>query len=113
VTEEDESRYGTVDTWLEEEGGSGGIDSRNITITSLAGYAPHFERATKAKEIRAAPLAVQAEAGHVYMLRGPWNREFIHEITTFPNGVFKDQVDCASGALRKLIRRGWARGASS
>lgn len=112
VAEQDEEIYGPIEIWVEEEGGSGGKDSSHLTAQSLAGFEIHFDHVHKAKEIRAAPLASQAEAGHVQIVRGPWNKSFLGELMMFPKGTYKDQVDSASGAFLKTIRKGWARGAA-
>ena len=52
---------------------------------------------------RAELLAAQAEGGNVYLLRGAWNDAFVNESKTFPNSVFKDQIDAASRAYARLI----------
>lgn len=56
------------------------------------------------KEQRATPLAAQHAAHNVYLVRGPWNRDFVAELTRFPNGATKDQVDAASRAYAELLR---------
>lgn len=60
---------------------------------------------TGKKEDRARPLAAQAEAGNVYLVRGPWNDAFINEACLFPNGEFSDQIDAVSRAHANLLRR--------
>ena len=91
-----------VGIWIEQEPGSGGKESAESTIRSLAGYTIKAERPSGDKATRAEPLAVQVEAGNVRLLRGPWNQAFIDEVKTFPVGKYKDQVDAASGAFNKL-----------
>jgi predicted phage terminase large subunit-like protein len=49
------------------------------------------------------PLAAQAEAGNVLLIRGEWNRDFLAELETFPMGKFKDQVDAATRAFSDLV----------
>jgi len=39
------------------------------------------------------------------LLRGEWNRAFLEELRTFPNGVHDDQVDGFSRAFSHLIGR--------
>ena len=87
---------------IEQEGGSGGKHSAEITIKGLAGFAVHAERPTGEKSVRAMPLAAQAEAGNVKLVRGTWNRDFLDELCTFPSGTHDDQVDAASAAFNRL-----------
>jgi predicted phage terminase large subunit-like protein len=60
---------------------------------------------TGSKEVRADPLASQAEAGKVRLVKAGWNQEFIEELVSFPRGKNDDQVDGASGAFGKLVNR--------
>lgn len=69
----------------------------------LAGYSLHFSPETGDKVTRARPFASQVNAGNVVMLRSTWNREFVEELRTFPNGLHDDQVDAASRAFAGLI----------
>ena len=104
ICEQDAAKYGRlgVQTWNEQEPGSGGKESAENTIKQLAGYDVHSERVTGSKEERAVPFAVQAEAGNVKLLRAPWNKDYLEELEMFPAGKFKDQVDASSGAFNKL-----------
>lgn len=88
--------------WVEQEPGSGGKESAEITIRELAGYDVHAERVTGDKVSRARPLAAQAEAGNVRIVRGDWNTAFLDEICAFPNAAHDDQVDAVSGAFNHL-----------
>jgi predicted phage terminase large subunit-like protein len=111
TADQDEEMFGYVTIWLEEEGGSGGIDSALMSIKGLAGHEVKLDKPTKAKEIRWRPLATQAEAGHIRLVRAAWNKAYIAEMIMLPNSTYKDQADASSGAFLKLARRGWARGA--
>ena len=57
------------------------------------------------KEARAYAVSPQIEAGNVYlphpMIYG-WVNDFIEEMTNFPNGTYKDQVDTLTQALTRL-----------
>ena len=88
--------------WVEQEPGSGGKESAETTVISLAGYVVQIDRVTGDKESRARPLAAQAEIGNVYIVRADWNQAFVTELQAFPNGRHDDQVDAASGAFNKL-----------
>jgi phage terminase large subunit-like protein len=69
----------------------------------LPGFIFYGQRSTGSKADRAQPLAALAEGGAVQLLRGPWNREFLDEIESFPfGGVHDDQVDAASLAASQL-----------
>ena len=95
---------GTV-IWIEHEGGSSGADAAEEEAKALAGYAVHWEHPTGPKWARAESLASQCEAGNVWLVKAPWNRKFIEQLTSFPNGKHDDMVDAASGACRKLAAK--------
>lgn len=65
-----------------------------------------FTTETGEKEMRARPLAAQAEALNVYIVVGPWNEAFLAEAEVFPKGRFKDRIDAASRAYARLLRMG-------
>lgn len=90
--------------WVEQEPGSGGKHSAEVTIRGLAGYLAYAQTASGKgdKVARARPLAAQAQVGNVKLVRGEWNRAFIDECKAFPNGKHDDQVDAASLAFVKL-----------
>jgi len=101
---------------FEQEPGSGGKDSATITKNNLlwlngqpnTEYSPLsgcrilIEKVTGSKEVRAEPFAVKVENGLIKVLKRNWTKEFIEEMTVFPNGSNDDQVDTASGGVRKL-----------
>lgn len=93
-----------VPIWVEQEPGSGGKESAQATVRSLAGWRVYAERVTGDKLTRAQPFAAQAEARNVRLVRGGWNSVFLDELTMFPNGRHDDQCDAASGAFAKLAR---------
>ncbi|MGI8655465.1 MAG: phage terminase large subunit [Pyrinomonadaceae bacterium] len=102
TAQEDSRRCRGVKQWIEQEPGSTGRDSCAVLIQKLAGYSVEADKVTGSKEERADPLASQAQAGNIKILRAPWLRTFLEELTAFPNGKYKDQVDAASGAFNKL-----------
>lgn len=97
----DTERYGHVPIWIEQVFGLG-QEAAQQAVRALAGYSVHTERVTKTKVERADPLASQAQAGNVKVVRAPWNLEYINELCTFPAGAHDDQVDASSGAFQKL-----------
>jgi len=92
----------TVTVWVEQEPGSGGKESAEITVKLLAGSVVRVERVTGDKITRALPYSAQVNAGNVCLVKGPWNRAYIEELTMAPNGKYWDQIDASSGAFNKL-----------
>jgi phage terminase large subunit-like protein len=66
------------------------------------GFLCYSEPATGSKEVRAEPYAAGLQGGKIKLRPGPWNRQFIQEHLSFPNGKYDDQVDSASGGFNKL-----------
>ncbi len=93
-----------VRVWVEQEPGSGGLESAQATIGRLAGYRAFGDKVTGSKESRAEAYAAQVEIGNVGLVRAPWNARFVDEHQAFPRGKFTDQVDSASGAFAKVSR---------
>lgn len=71
----------------------------------LIGFSIRPVAVDRDKEARADVWAARAEAGKVALVRGPWNREFLDEVTAFPRGRHDDQVDAVSLAVQLLGRR--------
>lgn len=94
-----------IETWIEQEPGSGGLESAEATIRNLRGFKAYKDKVTGSKEIRAEPYAAQVQAGNVDLLKASWNKEFLSEHEMFPNGPRKDIVDSAGGAFNKLTIR--------
>lgn len=92
----------SVAIWVEQEPGSGGKESAEASIRNLVGFNVHAEAPTGDKAVRAGPLAAQAEAGNVKLVRGAWNAPYLDELCVFPHGKNDDQVDGSSGAFNKL-----------
>lgn len=90
---------------LPKDPGQAGSHQINSFARMLHGYNMRSTAESGSKEDRARPLAAQAEARNVYLVRGRWNSEFLREACVFPAGKFKDQVDAASRAYAALIRR--------
>jgi predicted phage terminase large subunit-like protein len=100
-TAEEDGRQTTV--WMEQEPGSSGVNTiDHYTRNVLRGFQFRPDRVTGSKAERALPLSSMAEAGHVRLLRGAWNKDFLDEVEVFPLGTHDDQVDAAAGAFDKL-----------
>lgn len=65
----------------------------------VKGYTPN-----KDKIGRANPWLAKIDAGMFYLVRGPWNQDFLHELEQFPNGAHDDQVDAIS-VLWEAVRK--------
>ena len=88
---------------MEQEPGSSGVKAIDDYLRRvLAGYDFKGVLSTGSKEVRANPVASQAEAGNIKLVRAPWNAAFLDEIELFPSGSHDDQVDALSGALEAL-----------
>jgi predicted phage terminase large subunit-like protein len=94
-----------VETWVEQEPGSGGKESAESTIRKLRGFVCKADKVTGSKEIRAEPYAAQVQGKNVYLLKASWNRDFLDQHELFPNGKLKDVVDACGGAFGKLTVR--------
>jgi len=86
-----------------QDPGQAGKSQAKYLTRMLAGYIVRFTPETGDKETRATPMASQAEAGNVRILRALWNEEYLDELCTFPFSKFKDQVDASSRAFSELI----------
>lgn len=118
----DAELYGNeVIIYIEQEGGSGGVEQMNQNIIDLAGFPVYRDVVSgvqyqnkqnlrlpgKAKVIRAMGVAAQVEAGNVYLVDGArWVQSFLDEAISFPESTYMDQVDAFSGAFNKLAGRG-------
>jgi len=93
---------------IEQEPGSGGLESADSTVKNLAGFSVKKDKVTGDKVTRAEPYATQIEIGNVYLLKGAWNADFVKQHELFPMGLRKDLVDCSSGAFNLLTGKGRA-----
>lgn len=89
---------------LPQDPGAAGKAVAASQIKMLAGWDVRASPETGSKETRATPVAAQAEAGNVKLLRGAWNEAFLDEIANFPNAAHDDQVDALSGAFADLLK---------
>jgi predicted phage terminase large subunit-like protein len=94
---------GDVSIGVEQEPGSGGLESAQSSIRNLAGFAVYAEKVTGEKQVRAIPFAAQCEARNVKLVRGSWNQAYLDELCSFPYGSHDDQVDSSSGAFARLV----------
>jgi predicted phage terminase large subunit-like protein len=84
----------------QDPGSAGKFEARH-----LAGLLQGYRVSTERELHRADPFVAQSEHGFVKLVEAPWNRDFVDELSAFPNGAHDDQVDAASAAFRALLRR--------
>lgn len=94
----------------EREGGSSGkaVVMQRARHAELRGYDYQGVRPTADKVSRARALRAQAEAGNVDLVARTDDERrrieaFLVELTNFPRGRLKDQVDAAAGAFNALV----------
>jgi predicted phage terminase large subunit-like protein len=88
--------------WEIEPGSAAKRDSHRMT-TRLAGYDAKGKNFPGDKLTRARSLAVQAEAGNVYILKGSWNGEFLSHMHGQPDLPHDDIMDAAAGAFNCTV----------
>jgi predicted phage terminase large subunit-like protein len=91
--------------WEQEGGASGKRDSYHLT-TMLSGWDAYGKPPAGDKITRSKPLAAQARAGNVKILRGAWNEEFLENLHGFPDLPHDDITDAASGAFDDIENGG-------
>jgi predicted phage terminase large subunit-like protein len=95
---------------IPREPGQAGVDQAERYIEFLAGYRVRDVRPTGDKTVRAEPLSIQAENGHVYLVNsGPpedgvdaWIATWLDEVCTFPAASHDDIVDASADAFVEL-----------
>jgi predicted phage terminase large subunit-like protein len=95
----------TVAIRFEQEGGASGKRDAHHIVTMLAGYdirgvPPQGDKITRAK-----PLAAQALAGNVKLLRGSWNDRWLNHMHGQPELDHDDEMDAASGMYNELAEK--------
>lgn len=89
---------------LPKDPGQSGKDQIRHLVGTLAGFQVHTSPESGSKPDRARPLASQAEAGNLVLVRAPWNDDFVTEAVDFPRGKWLDQVDAASRMFARLAQ---------
>lgn len=97
---------------LPQDPGQAGKIQASDMINMLAGYVVRADRETGDKVARAEPVAAQAEAGHIDLLKGDWNEAFLDE-ACFAGGTLVSTIngpqkieDVQCGEL-VMTRKGW------
>ena len=87
---------------LPQDPGQAGRAQVSYLTRGLAGFRVASSVESGAKATRAMPMASQANAGNLSLVRGSWNRAFLEELQDFPGGAKDDQVDALSRAFGLL-----------
>lgn len=89
---------------IPQDPGAAGKTTGAAYIKALAGYDVRVRPETGDKATRATPFQVQAEAGNVKIVDGPWVEAFLDELIGFPGASHDDRVDACSSAFDELLR---------
>lgn len=87
----------------EKEGGSAGLAVIQTRTKEMAGKDYAGVQISGSKVTRSKPFRQQCEAGNVWLLRAPWNEEYIKELCGFPTAAHDDQVDGSSCAFNAVL----------
>lgn len=83
--------------FLEQDPGSAGVAEIANLSRLLSGFIVKTNKPTTDKITRAGPVSAQCERGNVKLLQAPWNKDFLTELESFPDGAHDDIVDSFSG----------------
>jgi len=105
IADQDQSMGQRCAIRFEQEGGASGKRDAYTLVTAMQGYDIMGVPSLKDKIVRAKPLAAQALAGNVKLLRGAWNDEFLSQLHGFGESdqPHDDIVDAASGCYNDLV----------
>lgn len=92
----------SVTVRMPQDPGAAGKADAATKVKLLAGRSIKVVLPSGDKATRATPASAQAEAGNIRLVRAAWNKDFLDELCTFPNGQFDDQVDAFADALNEL-----------
>lgn len=97
-----------VEIGLEEEPGASGKFEIAYYKKNLAGYIIRHSKPSKRKIVRWGPVATQADAGNLYLVRGHWNKEFLdilENLSEDTEDAHDDEADALAGAFELLYPR--------
>lgn len=94
----------SVSIGLPQDPGSAGKMMASFLVRDLAGYAATARIESGDKVTRFGPFSAQARAGHVVILRAPWNEDFLAALEAFPDAKHDDDADAAAGAFAMFHR---------
>lgn len=114
TSERDSALFSNYTIWQEQEPGSGGKESAELTETELAEFKVRTEKVTDPKKSRydgweeELDCVTNPRSATVYLVEGAWNQAFIDEHTAWrweDRNPTDNQIDAASGAYTKLRKR--------
>lgn len=88
---------------IAQDPGQAGKAQVNTYSRLLTGFNCRFGLESGDKVTRFGGFSAQAEAGNVFVLRGPWNERWFTELEGFPEGAHDDDADSTSRAFNALI----------
>jgi predicted phage terminase large subunit-like protein len=94
-----------VEIALPQDPGQAGKAQAHALVRALEGYAVRASVESGDKVTRFGPFSAQAEAGNVYVLRGPWNDTWFASLENFPTAPHDDDADATSRAFAALQTR--------
>lgn len=93
----------SVQVDLPQDPGQAGKAQVASLAKMLAGYNVRSSTVTGDKVTRFSPFSAQAEAGNVYVVRGPWNERWLSELENFPpDKGHDDDADSTAQAFNAL-----------
>lgn len=89
-----------VPIWIEQDVGGGELLVDQYQRHALRGFTLHGRvvRGEGTKEMRARPVSSAAEKGHIRLVQGEWNEDFLLQHEAFPSPA-DDIIDATSGAF--------------
>jgi predicted phage terminase large subunit-like protein len=88
---------------IPQDPGQAGKSQAQYLVKRLAGFRAKATLESGDKVTRAEPMAAQAEAGNIDIVKADWNETYLDELCTFPYGAYADQVDASSRAFNALL----------
>lgn len=88
-----------------EMGSAGKLYARHLARKIFRGVNFRAIPSTGSKMLRADTVAAASERKEIKLVKGPWNRDFLHEARHFPFGTHDDIIDALSGAYEDLTSR--------
>jgi len=89
---------------IPQDPGQAGKEQAQSYVQFLSGHIVKTHSISGNKIARAEPLATQWQQGNVLILRGPWNKEYLREMESFPDGAHDDYVDASSDSFSSIAK---------
>jgi predicted phage terminase large subunit-like protein len=102
TAEADRATYGAVTQDLPQDPGAAGKSQAAAFVRLLAGFTVQTSTESGDKATRADPLSSQWNAGNVEIVRGSWNRDYLDDMLTFPQGKHDHFTDASSRGFNHL-----------